>query len=314
MNVSTKLISYVQRQNTIKETSDHSDSEQANLFFKSNVTSSARNFSLQEYDLAQDHADCQSYYGDVLTKPSYKKLRKLLQKSGTKYLKWDLETIHHVNKQTDGSIKCVFCDQDLLTLGEKMSEENCRTLVTKSVFKSAKHEHFSRNLHNACILSKLLPQITEAVFYDPLFSKDIDSINTNQCKTNVTGHNKQLSRIKISGEKAPTNSNNIEISRQVEFFENQFGRFWNGRNPYFTPSANVGIFARAWLYCLVKFDKYLNKRMISGDVIDFLVQKSVEVPVSDWERRRNYLIFRLQKDRNPFVDFPELALKIHFHQ
>ena len=33
-------------------------------------------------------------------------------------------------------------------------------------------------------------------------------------------------------------------------------------------------------------------------------------PVSDWERRRNTRIYKIQGNRNPFIDRPEFASKI----
>lgn len=34
--------------------------------------------------------------------------------------------------------------------------------------------------------------------------------------------------------------------------------------------------------------------------------------VSEWEKHRNQELFNLQGNRNPFIDFPELASKIDF--
>lgn len=39
-----------------------------------------------------------------------------------------------------------------------------------------------------------------------------------------------------------------------------------------------------------------------------------EYPVTDYERHRNDTIEEVQGNRNPFIDFPELAEKVDFTQ
>lgn len=34
--------------------------------------------------------------------------------------------------------------------------------------------------------------------------------------------------------------------------------------------------------------------------------------VSEWQKHRNQELYKLQGNRNPFIDFPDLSLKIDF--
>ena len=45
-----------------------------------------------------------------------------------------------------------------------------------------------------------------------------------------------------------------------------------------------------------------------------LLQWHEQYPVTDYERHRNDAIEDVQGNRNPFIDFPELAKKVDFSQ
>ena len=46
---------------------------------------------------------------------------------------------------------------------------------------------------------------------------------------------------------------------------------------------------------------------LKADIIDTLLQWHRQDPVSEWEQTRNNRVYPVQKNRNPFVDYPELA-------
>ena len=56
-------------------------------------------------------------------------------------------------------------------------------------------------------------------------------------------------------------------------------------------------------------DKIDNKIVIGG--IETLLKWNDEDPVSDLERQRNNVIEQAQGNRNPFIDFPQLACSVY---
>ncbi len=79
----------------------------------------------------------------------------------------------------------------------------------------------------------------------------------------------------------------------------------------FEPEFNKGIVARATLYYLMRYPKKQSNRYDKKRV-ETLLEWHKAQPVSDFERRRNSKIQELQGNRNPLIDFPELAEKIDF--
>lgn len=82
----------------------------------------------------------------------------------------------------------------------------------------------------------------------------------------------------------------------------------------FEPKAGKGEAARAILYFVTRHPGEVgdrNKEMNSAD-IPKLLEWHRDYPVTDYERHRNAVIQREQGNRNPFIDFPELAEKVDF--
>lgn len=71
------------------------------------------------------------------------------------------------------------------------------------------------------------------------------------------------------------------------------------------PQAHKGNVARALFYFAVRYDL-----SIGADEEETLRVWNKEDPVDEDEIRRNEEIFKIQRNRNPFVDFPDLADKI----
>jgi hypothetical protein len=90
----------------------------------------------------------------------------------------------------------------------------------------------------------------------------------------------------------------------------------------FEPSDEFkGDFARSYFYIATAYQHYINKWVLSAPgimmeadtyptlkpwAIQLLLQWSRQDPVSDKERKRVENIFAIQKNRNPFIDHPEL--------
>ena len=78
----------------------------------------------------------------------------------------------------------------------------------------------------------------------------------------------------------------------------------------FEPYHGKGAVARATLYFLVRYPGEISN--YSEQDIQTFLKWHREDPVSDYERHRNTEIQTRQGNRNPFIDFPELAEKVRF--
>ncbi len=75
----------------------------------------------------------------------------------------------------------------------------------------------------------------------------------------------------------------------------------------FEPEYGKGMVARATFYFLTRYQGVLNNDLVN---IQVLLKWHKLFPVSLYEKHRNLAIFELQGNRNPFIDFPEIAERI----
>ena len=80
----------------------------------------------------------------------------------------------------------------------------------------------------------------------------------------------------------------------------------------FEPEHGKGACARAMLYFFLRYPKGVKKEILAQVDIALLVRWNKEFPPSLYEKHRNQAIYYIQGNRNPFIDFPELAEKIDF--
>jgi endonuclease I len=92
------------------------------------------------------------------------------------------------------------------------------------------------------------------------------------------------------------------------------GTVQNTHGKSFEPNAGKGEVARAILYFVTRHPGYVGDRSDEMTIADVpkLLQWHKEYPVSDYERHRNETIEDHQGNRNPFIDFPELAERVDF--
>ena len=98
---------------------------------------------------------------------------------------------------------------------------------------------------------------------------------------------------------------------------NRKGEGWvNHPNQQFDPEAGKGAVARATLYFLLRYPGKLGDKSeeYTPEDIQTLLQWHREEPVSLYELHRNRAIEEIQGNRNPLIDFPELAERIDFTQ
>lgn len=94
-----------------------------------------------------------------------------------------------------------------------------------------------------------------------------------------------------------------------ERIQNQCGLAMEG---LFEPEYGKGVVARAMLYFLLRYPKAIKKSTLKQLDFSVLLRWNQEFEVSLYERHRNQAIYRIQGNRNPFIDFPELVEKIEF--
>lgn len=94
-----------------------------------------------------------------------------------------------------------------------------------------------------------------------------------------------------------------------ERVQNRCGVATSGR---FEPEHGKGAVARAMMYFLIRYPRAIKKSFLKQIDIPLLIQWHKRFPVNLYEKHRNQAIFRIQGNRNPFIDFPELAEKMKF--
>ena len=103
-------------------------------------------------------------------------------------------------------------------------------------------------------------------------------------------------------------------SQGVEVFP-QCGVSDAGRD-HFEPYGGKGAVARAVLYFLIRYPGKVGDQRgeYGAKDIEMLKEWSRENPVSEYEQHRNRAIQRIQGNRNPLIDFPELVDQVDFSQ
>ncbi|MFD1773870.1 endonuclease I family protein [Paenibacillus rhizophilus] len=72
----------------------------------------------------------------------------------------------------------------------------------------------------------------------------------------------------------------------------------------FEPEYGKGIVARATLYFLLRYPGVIDSSHVDSKL---LLEWHYRFPVTLYEQHRNLAVFELQGNRNPFIDFPEIA-------
>lgn len=80
----------------------------------------------------------------------------------------------------------------------------------------------------------------------------------------------------------------------------------------FEPENGKGAAARAMMYFLLRYPKAIKRSFLKEIDLKLLISWHQRFPVTLYERHRNRAIYRIQGNRNPFIDFPDLAEKIRF--
>lgn len=80
----------------------------------------------------------------------------------------------------------------------------------------------------------------------------------------------------------------------------------------FEPEFGKGTVARALLYFILRYPKGIKKSFRKKVDFTLLRNWNKAFPPELYEKHRNQAIYHIQGNRNPFIDFPELAEKMYF--
>lgn len=80
----------------------------------------------------------------------------------------------------------------------------------------------------------------------------------------------------------------------------------------FEPEFGKGAVARAMMYFVLRYPKGIKRSFRRKIDFNLLRRWSAEFPPDLYEKHRNQAIYYIQGNRNPFIDFPELANSIYF--
>jgi endonuclease G, mitochondrial len=95
--------------------------------------------------------------------------------------------------------------------------------------------------------------------------------------------------------------------REVE--RNECGKLVNR---LFEPENNKGVVARAVLYFMLRYpSSFVDNFGYEDNDLAMLLNWHDEQPVTLYELHRNQEIFKVQGNRNPFIDFPDLYLEFN---
>lgn len=106
-----------------------------------------------------------------------------------------------------------------------------------------------------------------------------------------------------------------EVSGNVESLP-QCGLVQTTHGKAFEPKAGKGEAARAILYFVTRHPGLVGDQKNEMTVADLpkLLEWHRQYPVTDYERHRNETIQDVQGNRNPYIDFPELAERVDFRR
>lgn len=94
-----------------------------------------------------------------------------------------------------------------------------------------------------------------------------------------------------------------------EQIQNHCGVAMAGR---FEPEDGKGAVARSMMYFILRYPRAIRKSFLKQVNMNLLINWHNKFSVTLYEKHRNRAIYRIQGNRNPFIDFPELAEKIKF--
>lgn len=262
------------------------------------------------FNEAQNELDKRSYYTNVdLTNSDslFDKLNQLIENTHKTKLTYQpsLHLYPLVDRYQDGQLKSIYSGKSfsletILSMDAQVDKARAEAISNLSSFELSESE-FESKLEE---LEDRLPYNCEHVVPQSWFNKeepmrgDIHHLFTCEMKCNSFRGNNPYFDFPDYG------------SNYAELIRDECGKLEKSR---FEPEINKGVVARAVLYFLVRYPGKINVGMgyAIGD-IPMLLKWHKDNKVTIYELHRNQIIYKAQGNRNPFIDFPELADKINF--
>lgn len=264
------------------------------------------------YNEVQDKQDLQNYYAGISTGPSlFDDLTKLLSHTHTKQL--DYAPSRHlyplVDLHPDNLIRSIYSGkeytaQELILLDEQvdLQRQNEMARLTQQETQMTK-ESFEMALND---LEAAMPYNCEHVVPQSWFGKQSpmrgDLHHLFACETVCNSFRGNLPYHDFE-DYEPVPVVTIEALRQL---------CGKSENNMFEPENNKGIVARAVLYFLVRYPGELSGHYSTKEDIDLLLSWHKSQPVTLFEKHRNQCIYKVQGNRNPFVDKGEWAGEVEW--
>ncbi|MFB9080579.1 endonuclease I family protein [Flavobacterium procerum] len=259
------------------------------------------------FNEAQNELDKRSYYSTIDTKnidSLFTELNQLLENTHKAKLKYQpsLHLYPIVDRYQDGQLKSIYSGKSfsletILSMDAQVDKARAEVIANFSALELPTDE-FESNLEDS------LPYNCEHVVPQSWFNKeepmrgDIHHLFTCEMKCNSFRSNNPYFEFPDYG------------SNYAELIRDECGKLEQNR---FEPEINKGVVARAVLYFLVRYPGKINEGMgYTLSDVPMLLKWHNDNNVTIYECHRNQIIYKSQGNRNPFIDFPELADKINF--
>ncbi len=262
------------------------------------------------FNEAQNELDKRSYYSNVDTSDSaslYQKLNQLIENTHKVKLSYQpsLHLYPSVDRYQDGQLKSIYSGKSfsletILFMDAQVDKARAEAISNFNSFELSDSE-FESKLQE---LEDSLPYNCEHVVPQSWFNKkepmrgDIHHLFTCEMKCNSFRSNNPYFDF-------PDYGNNY-----AELIRDECGKLEQNR---FEPEINKGVVARAVLYFLLRYPGKIDAGMgYSLSDIPMLIKWHKDNEITIYEHHRNQIIYKSQGNRNPFIDFPELADKVNF--
>jgi endonuclease I len=267
------------------------------------------------YDAAVDQRDRTAYYSGLndTVSPSqlFKSLSELVQRTHTTQLRYQPRSHVYpwVDLHPNGKLRSIYSGQDVEP--EAFIREDVRIDQQRERLRASSQELVrlettlaqAQNLELINLLEASLPYNCEHVVPQSWFDK----------REPMRGDLHHLFACESGCNSFRGNVAYFDFQDFGEAVRSKCGKALKESNQ-FEPENGKGAVARATLYFLLRYPGAINQNDQEYRVerLTTLLQWHVQFPVTDYERHRNMAIFQKQGNRNPLIDFPQLAERIDF--
>ncbi|WP_087972348.1 endonuclease I family protein [Oceanobacillus rekensis] len=255
------------------------------------------------YNAEQDQQEKEQYYQSImLDKPNrntIESLQQLLQETHTNQVRYDPSEYVYpwVDLKPDGNLTSIYSGKN-----RKPEEIIQEDYVTSLKRQSSMDTMFNsnKNLIDAQLtqIEKEFPYNCEHVVPQSWFNEeepmrgDIHHLFTCEPKCNSFRSNyPYFDFVEYQPEEITSNRVRTACGKAEDrLFEPEYGK---------------GAVARAMLYFLLRYPDDIENQYLEKIDVDLLLDWHQKFPPDLYEKHRNQAIFKIQGNRNPFIDFPE---------